>query len=85
MSWQDGVAKDILDAIWRQDLDFLERKVDCVCCCDEHTSPRCPARAIWSCRGQFSMADHNDSERWFNHYAQLYGMTFKQFFGTEEW
>lgn len=64
------------DAIWEGDLDVLQERAPCVCCCSEHTFDHCPARAWEGCRGQGSMTQA-DVEAWAAHY----GMTLSQFYG----
>ncbi len=76
------VPKWMEDAMWRRDIAELCRRARCSCCCEEHTSESCPARAWYGCRGQ-----GNDTcaeqESWFRHYRDHHGMTEGQFYGWE--
>jgi hypothetical protein len=74
--WQGLTKKQVEDAIWAGDMDWLDEHLHCECCCNEHTGEGCPARLWGGCRGQGSMT-RADEESWARHY----GMTLDQFFG----
>jgi hypothetical protein len=75
------VSKVVRDAMWRGDQDLLHRIARCTCCCDEHTSDSCPARAWHGCLGSGSDPGISalEVERWAAHY----GMTVDRFLGTD--
>lgn len=73
---------EIEDAMWSGDQDTLHELAPCGCCCEEHTSARCPARAWNGCRGQVFPPQVSEDE-WAAFYARTRGMTPEQFFGME--
>jgi len=64
------------DAIWAGDLDVLQQRAPCICCCAEHTFDHCPAREWGGCRGQGALTE-DDVRGW----AEHYGMTLGEFLG----
>lgn len=68
----------IIEAMWEQNTTRLHVIAPCGCCCSEHTSPRCPARAWNGCRVQWSETD--DVESWVRVYQER-GMTEEEFYG----
>jgi hypothetical protein len=64
----------MVDAIWAGDLDTLEERAGCICCCAEHTFEHCPARLWEGCRGQGALT-RADIDEWARHY----GMTREEF------
>ncbi len=72
--------KTALEALlWAGDENALHRALPCICCCDEHTFERCPARLWEGCRGQ-GTPTHADLKAWARHY----GMTLSEFYGNVE-
>lgn len=69
----------IVEAMWEQNTTRLHVIAPCKCCCADHTSVKCPARAWSGCRGEWHPED--DVESWVRHYEQRHGMTREQFFG----
>lgn len=70
------------EAVWAGDLDTLQERAGCVCCCAEHTFEGCPARAWEGCRGQGSLTQ-DDVEGWVRHYKRYHGLSRDQFFGVD--
>lgn len=70
------------EALWAGDLDILQERAGCVCCCSEHTFEGCPARAWDGCRGQGSLT-WDDVEEWVRHYERHHGLSRDQFFGVD--
>jgi hypothetical protein len=48
----DPRDKELLAAMWRQDLETLYRLAPCRCCCEEHYFDDCAARRWNGCKGQ---------------------------------
>lgn len=67
-------------AIWAGDLDTLEERAGCICCCDEHTFATCPARLWEGCRGTGAMTQA-DVKSWELHYERFHGLSRDQFYG----
>jgi hypothetical protein len=61
-------------AIWEGDLDTLQERAPCVCCCADHTHEHCPARQWEGCRGQ-GIITRADVDAWAAHY----GVTTREF------
>lgn len=77
--WRDFNKKQLENAIWAGDVDWLDEHFHCECCCHEHTHEGCPAR-IWNgCRGQYTMT-RAEEESWARHYERFHGLTREQFF-----
>jgi hypothetical protein len=74
MKLTSNLPKWMERAIWEGDVDALQERAPCVCCCAEHTFESCPARLWRGCRGQDSLT-RKDIDEWARHY----GMTVYDF------
>lgn len=81
--YDDDLFDAFVEALWRGDTDLLGDLAHCDCCCDEHTSYACPARAWNDCRGQDDL--DLDEESWYRVYAISRGMTRADFFCFGQW
>ena len=81
---QTHLDREVEDAVWRGDDEFLSTHLRCICCCSDHTFRDCPARRWYGCRGQSTeVPSWADTEAWAAYYARHRGMSRAQFFGEE--
>lgn len=54
-SQDEALRAQIVDAMYGQDYEALDRLAPCGCCCDEHYSLDCPAHLWMGCRGSYAV------------------------------